>query len=481
MGRRRACHARRHHERCGGAGGGARAGARGDARGDARCAWRRGRRPSHAASPARGGAHACRGPRTNRAAGRPVRASGRRDPRVPASSVAACRRLRHLSRAAGRDRAHRERRDAGPHHHRVGQGRHRRARDAQDRRPLARHAHGDPQDDRPRQRRPRCDRGGRIVGARTRRAAGARRPAGCQSARARAGRARRTAERSKRAVGSNGPARAAALSRDSARGSVDLRHGLQGRHDRRVPDRVARADVDAAAAAAALLLRPRGRGGARAPRADPGRHGPSVSPPSQWRGACRVSRRRDPQGARQDARRPALSGAGDVARRRGGGLHAWTGRRAAPRDRRVEAAGQPHRAVRRGPRVGHAVAWLFAQVRAAGVRADQGVLGVRLSRIARCELCAAGLRERVAQAPSPGGVRGVAAQQPADGLLRAGADPSRRARPRRRGARSRRALLAVGLDARARTGSCARSGARSRARGGCIAIDILMSPHAAGA
>ncbi len=41
----------------------------------------------------------------------------------------------------------------------------------------------------------------------------------------------------------------------------------------RVPDRVARADVDAAAAEAALLLRSRDRGGHRAAGPDPGRHG----------------------------------------------------------------------------------------------------------------------------------------------------------------------------------------------------------------
>ena len=46
-----------------------------------------------------------------------------------------------------------------------------------------------------------------------------------------------------------------------------LRHALQGGLDRRVPDRVARADVARAAAQAAELLRPRHLGGDRAPRA----------------------------------------------------------------------------------------------------------------------------------------------------------------------------------------------------------------------
>src|SRR3546814_898806 len=63
---------------------------------------------------------------------------------------------------------------------------------------------------------------------------------------------------------------------DPDRRRRDLRHGLPGRHRRRVPDRIARADGDAAAAAAAQVLRPRGRGGDRAAGADPGRHGASL-------------------------------------------------------------------------------------------------------------------------------------------------------------------------------------------------------------
>ncbi len=52
-----------------------------------------------------------------------------------------------------------------------------------------------------------------------------------------------------------------------------LRHDLQCGHGRRVPDRIARADVDAAAAAAEVLLRPRHRSRDRASGPDPGRHG----------------------------------------------------------------------------------------------------------------------------------------------------------------------------------------------------------------
>ena len=64
-------------------------------------------------------------------------------------------------------------------------------------------------------------------------------------------------------------------------GPEGLRHDLPRRHGGRVPDRIARADVDAAAPAAALLLRPGDRGRDRASRSDPGRHGASVPAPAQ--------------------------------------------------------------------------------------------------------------------------------------------------------------------------------------------------------
>ena len=57
----------------------------------------------------------------------------------------------------------------------------------------------------------------------------------------------------------------------------------RGGFGRRVPGRKPRADVDAAAPQAALLLRPRHRGGDRAARADPGRHGASLSAPPRRR------------------------------------------------------------------------------------------------------------------------------------------------------------------------------------------------------
>ena len=80
--------------------------------------------------------------------------------------------------------------------------------------------------------------------------------------------------------------RRAADARDHpAGGGVRLRHDPARRHDRRLPDREPGADVDAAAPQARGVLRSRHRGGDRAPRPDPGRHGASLSaPPAGARG-----------------------------------------------------------------------------------------------------------------------------------------------------------------------------------------------------
>ena len=60
-----------------------------------------------------------------------------------------------------------------------------------------------------------------------------------------------------------------------------LRHAVPGRVARRVPGRKPRADEHAAAAKTAKILRPRHRGRDRAARADPGRHGASLSAAAQ--------------------------------------------------------------------------------------------------------------------------------------------------------------------------------------------------------
>ena len=123
------------------------------------------------------------------------------------------------ARAAGRGRPRRQRGHAGPHLHRVGQGRHRRARALEGRRSGPRHAHLHP----PRLRSHR------------------------------------------QARGQEPDARLAA-----ARGRSRLRHAVPRGFDRRVPGREPRADEHAAAPEAALLLRPRHRGGDRAPGTHPG-------------------------------------------------------------------------------------------------------------------------------------------------------------------------------------------------------------------
>src|SRR6202035_2598075 len=114
---------------------------------------------------------------------------------------------------------------------------------------------------------------------------------------------------------------------------------LSRRFRRRVPGRKPRADVDAAAIKAALLLRPGHRSGDRAPGADPGRHGASLSAPARrhrpgtlplarsgaWTGE-RAGRR-----AQAHARRAIVPRTGDADRDQGGEVHARRSRRAAPR------------------------------------------------------------------------------------------------------------------------------------------------------
>ena len=68
------------------------------------------------------------------------RGAGARDRRLPAPSVAARRRLRHHAQPARRGDADRQRRHAGAHLRRMGQGRSRRARHSEDRRARPRHA-----------------------------------------------------------------------------------------------------------------------------------------------------------------------------------------------------------------------------------------------------------------------------------------------------------------------------------------------------
>ena len=140
------------------------------------------------------------------------------------------------------------------------------------------------------------------------------------------------------------PQRRSQMQDIARRRRAHLRHDLPRRHRRRVPDREPRADEHAAAPAAALLLRPGGRGGDRAARADPGRHGASL-PEATAR--CATSAIDCPQGAQARARahqgRADLPGAGDADRHARRRLHARRGRQPAPRDGGVEAQGRPRR------------------------------------------------------------------------------------------------------------------------------------------
>ena len=132
----------------------------------------------------------------------------RRDHGISASSLAACRRFRHRARPPRRTGAHRKCGHARSHGDPMGQGRPRCLGVAQGRRAGTRHALRDPPRLRPGERFRRTEHGG----------------------------------------GKTHPGNGA------GRGSGRVRHDLPCRHRRRVSDRIAGADGDAAAPAAAQLL-----------------------------------------------------------------------------------------------------------------------------------------------------------------------------------------------------------------------------------
>ena len=88
--------------------------------------------------------------------------------------------------------------------------------------------------------------------------------------------------------------------------------------------------------------------------------------------------------------------------------------------------------------------------RRADHRVDYVVRAVRLPRIARRQLRAARLCQRVSQSALPGGVLHGAAQQPADGLLPSVDARQGRAAPRRALSADRRPGLRLGLHRRSR-------------------------------
>ena len=87
------------------------------------------------------------------------------------------------------------------------------------------------------------------------------------------------------------PPQAVRRSPTCPRKTARLRDDLARRHHRRVPGRIARADVDAAAPEAHGVLRSGDRGGHRAPGSHPGRHGASLSTPPAGTRAGHLSER----------------------------------------------------------------------------------------------------------------------------------------------------------------------------------------------
>ena len=204
--------------------------------------------------------------------------------------------------------------------------------------------------------------------------------------------------------------------------------------DRRVPDRVARAAVDAAAIEARVLLRSRDRGRDRAARPDPGRHGASLpaSAGRDWsRSRIRATRCKSVLERtlgvpifQEQVMQLAIVAAGFTpgeadqlrrsmaAWRRKGGLEKFE-------QRLIDGMGA------RG---------YVGDVRAADLPADPGLRRIRLPGIALGVVRAARLRLGVAQALRARGVLRRAAQLAADGLLRARAARAGCAPARRRGA-----------------------------------------------
>ena len=172
---------------------------------------------------------------------------------------------------------------------------------------------------------------------------------------------------------------------------------------------------------AAQLLRSGHRDRDRAPRADQGRHGASLSAATTYvaRGSA-LSERGAQASAGEDARRADFPGAGHADRRRRRGLLARRGGSAAARDGRLAAQRQDgHLPAEAHGR--HARQWLLGNVRRADLQADRRLRRVRLPGIAFGVVRIADVCFELAQIPSPRRVFCRPHQQPADGVLSAGA------------------------------------------------------------
>ena len=196
-----------------------------------------------------------------------------------------------------------------------------------------------------------------------------------------------------------------------------LRDDPARRHRRRVPDRIARADGDAAAAEAGQFLRPGDRSGDRAARADPGRAW-CIPTCAGGRGWSRSTIRRKNSRTvfertlgmplfQEQVMQLAIVAAGftpgeaDQLRR---SMAAW----------KRHGGMEPHPRAR-GHR--HGRARLHDRIRRADLRADQGLRQLRIPGIARGQFRADHLRQLLAEMPRTGGVHLRAAQFAADGFL----------------------------------------------------------------
>ena len=168
--------------------------------------------------------------------------------------------------------------------------------------------------------------------------------------------------------------------------------------------------------------------------------------------------------SRADARRAALSGTaaadGDGRRR----LHRRPGRRAAARHG-LQALGAAHEADRSPAARRDGAPGDYRRRRRANHHVDRVVRAVRISRIARRQLRAAGVRERVPEGPLPGGLLHRAAQQPADGVLSPRHARQGRAAPRRPVSSHRRPGLELGLHRGERWRHPPRAALRARVAG----------------
>ena len=152
-------------------------------------------------------------------------------------------------------------------------------------------------------------------------------------------------------------------------------------------------------------------------------------------------------GAATDARSAALPGAVAAHGDDRGRIHRGTGRGTAARHG-LQALRGADEGDRSEAARGHGAQWHHGQG-AGGYRTfHRLVRALRLSGIARRQLRAAGLRQRVSEMPLPGGLHLRHAEQPAHGILFAGDPDQRRAAPRSAGAAGGRVGIGLGVHGR---------------------------------